>query len=47
VLGKLQSQATSGVAAEDGTLAEVTSELRKEAEAQAAAAREIEEMLQT
>ena len=41
VLGRLQSQATSAVAAEDGTLAEVTRELRAEAEAQAAAAREI------
>jgi hypothetical protein len=41
VLGRLQSQATSAVAAEDGTLAEVTRELRAQAEAQAAAAREI------
>jgi hypothetical protein len=45
VLGRLQSQATSAVAAEDGTLAEVTRELRAEAEAQAAAAREIGQLL--
>ena len=45
VLGRLQSQATSAVAAEDGTLAEVTRELRAEAEAQAAAAREIAQLL--
>ncbi len=45
VLSKLQSQATSAVAAEDGTLAEVTRELRAEAEAQAAAAAEIEQLL--
>jgi hypothetical protein len=45
VLGRLQSQATSAVTAEDGSLAEVTRELRAEAEAQAAAGREIEEML--
>ena len=45
VLGKLQSQATSAVTAEEGTLAEVTRELRAEAEAQAAAAREIEKLL--
>jgi hypothetical protein len=47
VLGRLQSQATSAVTAEDGTLAEVTRELRAEAEAQAAAAREIAELLGT
>ncbi len=41
VLGRLQSQTTAAVAAEDGTLAEVTRELRADAEAQAAAAREI------
>jgi hypothetical protein len=45
VLGRLQSQATSAVAAEDGTLAEVTRELRADAEAQAAAAREIAQLL--
>jgi beta-glucosidase-like glycosyl hydrolase len=45
VLGRLQSQATSTVTAEDGTLAEVTRELRAEAEAQAAAAREIAQLL--
>jgi hypothetical protein len=47
VLGRLQSQATSAVTAEDGTLAEVTRELRAEAEAQAAAAREIAQLLGT
>jgi len=47
VLGRLQSQTTSAVAAEDGTLAEVTRELRAEAEAQAAAAREIAILLGT
>lgn len=41
VLGRLQSQTTAAVAAEDGTLAEVTRELRADAAAQAAAAREI------
>jgi hypothetical protein len=45
VLGRLQSQTTSAVAAEDGPLAEVTRELRAEAEAQAAAAREIARLL--
>jgi hypothetical protein len=45
VLGRLQSQATSAVTAEDGTLAEVTRDLRAEAEAQAAAAREIAALL--
>jgi hypothetical protein len=45
VLSRLQSQATSAVAAEDGALAEVTRELRTEAEAQAAAAREIAQLL--
>jgi hypothetical protein len=45
VLGRLQSQATSAVTAEDGTLAEVTRDLRAEAEAQAAAAREIATLL--
>ena len=45
VLSKLQSQATSAVAAEDGSLAEVTRELRAEAEAQAEAAEEIEQLL--
>ena len=45
VLSRLQSQATSAVAADDGALAEVTRELRAEAQAQAAAAREIEKLL--
>jgi hypothetical protein len=45
VLSRLQSQATSAVAAEDGALAEVTHELHTEAEAQAAAAREIAQLL--
>jgi hypothetical protein len=45
VLGRLQSQATAAVSYEDAALAEVTRELRTEAEAQAAAAREIAELL--
>jgi hypothetical protein len=45
VLGRLQSQATSAVTAGDGTRAEVTRDLRAEAEAQAAAAREIAALL--
>ncbi|HEU5041282.1 MAG TPA: serine/threonine-protein kinase, partial [Gemmatimonadales bacterium] len=45
VLGRLQSQATWAVAEEDGTLAEVTRELRSEAAAQAAAAEEIARLL--
>jgi Protein kinase domain len=46
VLARLQSQATSAVTEEDGTLAEVARELRAEAEARAAAAREIAELLE-
>jgi hypothetical protein len=45
VLGRLQSQATSALSAEDGPLAEVPRELRADAEAQAAAAREIAQLL--
>jgi hypothetical protein len=45
VLGRLQSQATEPQTGEDSALAEVTRELRLEAEAQAAAAREISELL--
>ena len=45
VLGRLQSQATFAVTAEDGALAEVTRELGAEALGQAAAAREIAELL--
>jgi hypothetical protein len=45
VLGRLQSQATSALSAEDGPLAEVTRELRADTEAQAAAAREIAQLL--
>ena len=45
VLGRLQSQATFSVSAEDAALAEVTRELGAEASAQAAAAREIEQLL--
>jgi hypothetical protein len=45
VLGRLQSQATAGLSAEDGPLAEVTRELRADAEAQAVAAREIAQLL--
>ncbi len=45
VLGRLQSQSTADLADEDATLAEVTRELRLEADAQAAASREITELL--
>jgi tRNA A-37 threonylcarbamoyl transferase component Bud32 len=45
VLGRLQSQSTAGLADEDATLAEMTRELRREAGAQATAAREIAELL--
>ena len=45
VLGRLQSQATFELADDDGALAEVTRELRGEADAQAAAAREVAELL--
>ncbi|MEZ0333672.1 MAG: serine/threonine-protein kinase [Gemmatimonadales bacterium] len=45
VLGRLQSQATADLADEDATLAEMTRELRLEADAQAAASREIAELL--
>jgi len=45
VLGRLQSQASSALSSEDGPLAEVTRELRADAEAQAAAAREIAQLL--
>jgi hypothetical protein len=45
VLGRLQSQATAAILAEDASLAEVTRELRAEAEARAAAAREIAQLL--
>jgi hypothetical protein len=45
VLGRLQSQAGEIAADEDASLAEVTRELRAEAEAQAAASREIAELL--
>ncbi len=45
VLGRLQGQATAAAAAEDGTLAEAARELRAEAEAQAAATREIDLLL--
>ena len=45
VLGRLQSQTTADLADEDATLAEVTRELRLEADAQAAASREITELL--
>ena len=45
VLGRLQSQTTASIAAEDGPLAEVTRELRADAEAQTAAAREIAQLL--
>jgi hypothetical protein len=45
VLGRLQSQSTADLAHEDATLAEMTRELRREADAQAAAAREIAELL--
>ena len=45
VLGRLQSQATFAVTAEDASLAEVTRELGAEATAQAAAAREITQLL--
>ncbi|HEX6104836.1 MAG TPA: serine/threonine-protein kinase [Gemmatimonadales bacterium] len=45
VVGRLQSQATFATAAADGELAEAARELRAEAEAQAAAAREIDLLL--
>lgn len=45
VLGRLQGQATFAIAAGDGALAEASRELRGEAEAQAAAARELELLL--
>ena len=45
VLGRLQSLAAAAVPAEDESLAQVTRELRLEAEAQAAAAREIAQLL--
>ena len=45
VLGRLQSQATLQLSAEDSPIADVTRELRAEAEAQAAAAREIAQLL--
>jgi hypothetical protein len=45
VLGRLQSQTTADLTDEDATLAEITRELRLEADAQAAAAREITELL--
>jgi hypothetical protein len=45
VLGRLQGQTTAAVPAEDGSLADATRELRLEAEAQAAAAREIAQLL--
>ncbi len=45
VLGRLQSQTTADLADEDATLAELTRELRLEADAQAAASREITELL--
>jgi len=45
VLARLQSQATYAVSADDAALAEVTRELGGEAAAQAAAAREIEQLL--
>jgi hypothetical protein len=45
VLGRLQGQTTADLADEDATLAELTRELRLEADAQAAASREITELL--
>lgn len=45
VLARLQSQAAAAVAAEDGALAAAAGELRSEAQAQAAAAREIAQLL--
>jgi hypothetical protein len=45
VLGRLQSQTTAALSAEDGPLAEVARHLRADAEAQAAAAREIAQLL--
>ncbi len=45
VLGRLQSQATVDTAEEDSTLAAVTRDLKSEAEAQSAAAKEIADLL--